>query len=174
MKRAEIKDAKAINAKASNVTLTKEQLHNTGRAYGGVRFWIGDVLVFPEWEDIETFSDMFLDRDGKEHSFPVVKIGVNNVVRNIPIGSFRRFYTGIDQFVEEYARINDFHRNLVNAQDDYEIVQLMAGKTFKIENLFDARLVAWSTDHKRIPYNKDDVKTFTTGRWPIFTIVEGE
>jgi len=172
MKKTDIKATSAVNAKASYTTLNKEQLHNTGRAFGGIRFWVGDVLVFPDWDEIETFNDVFIDQDKKEHFFPVVKIGLNDTVRCIPIGSFRRFAAGIEEYVEKYARISDFHRNLTLAQDDFELLRLFAGHTVKIERLFDARMIAWTTDRKRVPYNKDDVKTFTTMRWPEFTIVE--
>ena len=173
MKKTDIKAAEAINAKASLVTLNKDQLHNTGRAFGGIRFWIGDILIFPDWEDLETCSDSFIDADNKEHPFPVVKIGLNNVARYIPVGSFRRFAFGIDEYTERYAQTDDFHRNLVAAQDDFELLKLFAGHTFKVEKFFDARMKAKdSTTGKVIAYNKDDVKTFTTMRWPIFTKVE--
>lgn len=170
MKKEDIKGAVAINHKAGSTTLTKEQLRNTGRAFGGVRFWIGDVLIFPDWDDIETYQNSFVGRDDKEHFFPVVKIGVNTVVREVPIGSFRRHQAGIDEYVEEYAKISDLHRNIVGAQDDFELLQVLAGKTLKVSKLFDARQVAFADGHK-IPYNKDDVKTFTTQRWPVFEIL---
>lgn len=168
MKKTDIKATAAINAKASLTDLNKDQLHNTGRAYGGIRFWVGDELTFPDWDDIETFQDSFKDKDGKEHTFPVVKIGLNNVVRVVPVGSFRRFSFGIDEFVEKYAAINAFHRNLTLAQDDFELLKLFAGKTVKVKKLFDARMIALDAAKTKIPYNKDDVKTFTTQRWPVW------
>lgn len=172
MKKTDIRSSKAVNEKATYTTLTKEQLHNTGRAFGGIRFWIGDVLVFPDWDELDTQSDIFVDAEKKEHSFPVVKIGLNDTVRFIPIGSFRRFAAGIEEYVEKYAKLSEFHRNLTLAQDDFELLQLFAGHTFEIKEFFDARMIAWTPDRKRVPYNKDDVKTFTTMRWPVFTIVE--
>lgn len=173
MKKTDIRSTEAINAKASLTTLNRDQLHNTGRAFGGIRFWIGDVLLFPDWDELDTCMDSFTDTEKKDHPFPVVKIGLNDTVRFVPIGSFRRFSFGIDKYVEEYAHIDDFHRNIVAAQDDFELMKLFAGHKIKIEKFFDARMKAKDpSTGKIIAYNKDDVKTFTTMRWPIFTIVE--
>ena len=170
MKKTDIKATEAINKKASLVTLDKEALHNTGRAFGGIHFWSGDELVFPDWDDLDTCNDSFEDTDGKAHPFPVVKIGLNNVVRYIPIGSLRRFAFGIDDYTEKYAQIDAFHRSIVDAQDDFELLKLFAGNTFKVNSFFDARMKARDkVTGKIVPYNKDDVKTFTTMRWPIFT-----
>lgn len=172
MKKTDIKAAEAINAKANLTNLTKEQLHNTGRVFGGIRFWIGDTVIFPDWADLETYQDVFQDKEGKEHFFPVVKVGLNEVARIIPIGSFRRFAFGIDESVEKYAATDTFHRNLTLAQDDFELLQLFAGKTVKVRQFLDARMIALDkATGKRIPYNKDDVKTFTTQRWPIWEIL---
>ena len=173
MKKSTIKSQEAINMKANLVTISLDALRNTGRIFGGIRFRIGDIITFPDWEDLEMFQDSFIGRDKQEHTFPVVKVGFNENVRMIPIASFRRETQGIDEYIEKYTQLNPFLRAINLAADDFERMKLFAGHTVRVINLFDARNVAF-VDGNRVPYNKDDVKTFTTSRWPVFDIIDTE
>lgn len=171
MKKSTIKSQEAINMKANLATVSLDVLRNTGRAFGGIRFRIGDTITFPDWEELEMFQDSFVGRDKQEHTFPVIKVGFNDSVRVIPVASFRRETQGIDDYIEKYTAINGFLRSINMATDDYERMHLFAGHTVKVSDLFEARNVAFA-DGNRIPYNKDDVKTFTTSRWPVFEVIE--
>ena len=173
MKKNTIKSQEAINMKANLVTVNLDTLRNTGRAFGGIRFRIGDIIVFPDWEEVEMFQDSFTGRDKQEHTFPVVKVGFNDKVRLVPVASFRRETQGVDEYIEKYTAINPFLRAINMAADDYERIRLFAGHTVKVKDLFDARNVAF-VDGNRVAYNKDDVKTFTTSRWPVFEIIDEE
>ena len=172
MKKTEIKAQEAINMKANMVNLTLDALRNTGRAFGGIRFRIGDRIVFPDWNDIQVYEDSFVGRDKQEHKFPVVKVLFNDNVRVIPVASFRRETQGIDEYIEKYTSINPFLRTISMTADDFERIQAFAGKAIIVKDLFDGRNVAFDSERRRIPYNKDDVKTFTTSRWPVFEILE--
>lgn len=172
MKKTDIKAKEAINKKANMVDLTKDALRNTGRAFGGIRFRIGDKVVFPDWEDLEVYEDSFVGRDKQEHKFPVVKVAFNDIVRVIPVASFRRETQGVDEYIEKYTNLNPFLRTINMTADDFERMQAFAGKVIIVKDLFDGRNVAFDDERRRIPYNKDDVKTFTTSRWPVFEVVE--
>lgn len=173
MKKSAIKSQEAVNMKAGMVSISVDALRNTGRAFGGVKFRIGDEIVFPDWDDIDVFEDSFTSKDGKTRTFPVVKVAMNNIVRVVPVGSFRRETSGIDEYQERYYGMNPFLRSLEAAADDFDRIRMFAGHTVKVRELFEGRCIAFDKDTKdRIPYNKDDVKTFTTARWPVFEIVD--
>lgn len=174
MKKTDIKAQEAVNMKANMTSLTLDSLRNTGRAFGGVRFRIGDKIVFPDWNDLEIFQDMFVGRDKEEHTFPVVKVSFNDSIRVIPVASFRRETQGIDEFIEKYTSLNPFLRSISMASDDFDRIKAFAGKVIIVKDLFDGRNVAFDSERRRIPYNKDDVKTFTTSRWPVFEVLESE
>lgn len=173
MKKSTIKSQEAINMKANLVTVSLDVLRNTGRAFGGIRFRIGDIITFPDWDDVEMFQDSFVGKDKQEHTFPVIKVGFNESVRVIPVASFRRETQGIDEYIEKYTQLNTFLRDINLATDDFERMKLFAGHTIKVAELFEARNVAF-IDGARVPYNKDDVKTFTTSRWPVFVPIDTE
>ena len=170
MKKEDIKNGKAIGMTEGMVKVDIARLHQTGTG-AGIRFRIGDVIQFLDLEDVDIFSTTFKSKDGKEHEYELIKVAFNNRVRLIPVASFRRDRNGVDSSAEEYGKKNDLCRDLQIANDDYERISILAGKTIKVKEIYTGRNYRYD-DGKRIDYNADDVKTFNTAAWPVFEIID--
>lgn len=176
MKKSDLRSARAVNAKETLKKIeNKEALRSTGRVYGGLRFVEGNVITFDDWEYIETWTDSYTRKDGTVAEFPVVKVALGEVVRNIPISSFRRHLIGQEDSLAAYKALNPFLAALGTAQDDYELMHTCAGKVLKVVGFFSARTKAWNDARTNVlPYKADDPSTYDTDMWPIFEEVVEE
>lgn len=170
MKKEEIKATRPFGLTDGMVPVDSARLRQTGTG-GGIRFRMGDIVQFPDFQDLEIYSTTFKGRDGKEHEYELVKVAFNNKVRLIPVASFRRDKNGVDASAQEYSSKSDICRDLQMCNDDFERMTLLCGHTIKVKDIFTGRNYKYE-DNKRIDYNADDVKTFTTAAWPIFEIVD--
>lgn len=170
MKKEDVKNAKAFGMTAGMVKVDIARLHQTGTGTG-IRFRIGDVIEFPDQEDLEIYSTTFTSKDNKEHEYELIKVAFNNRVRLIPVASFRRDRNGVDSSIEEYGKKSDLCRDLQIAIDDYERISILAGKTIKVVEMFSGRNRRFDNG-KVVDYNADDVKTFNTASWPVFELVD--
>lgn len=146
------------------------KLRKTGTG-GALKFHIGDTITIPDMDQIQVYTTSFTTPDGKEREYEVVKVGFNDRVKLIPIGSFRRDRNGIDEIADAYTRKSALCRDLNLAVDDFERLSIIAGHTIVVKDIFDGRSYKYA-NNSRVPYNKDDINTFTTGAWPVFEFVD--
>lgn len=161
----------AINMTQNMVLVDMNRLHETG-INNAIQFMTGDVLEIPDTEHIQIYHTSFINKKKEEMEYDVIKVGFNGKVRVIPVASFRRDRNGIDEFRDTYATKSAICRDLRLANDDYARITAIAGKKLKVREMFDAREKRFGEDDRIIPYNKDDIKTFNTKRWPIFDEIE--
>lgn len=166
MKKEDIKSAQPLGLTEGMVLCDTARLRKTGLG-SGIKFHVGDVITFPDLADLQIYSTTFTSRDGKEREYELVKVAFNDRVKLIPVASFRRDKNGIDTYADEYSRRSDLCRDLQMANDDYERISILAGHTIRVKEVFDARNYKYENG-QRVPYNKDDVHTFTTSSWPVF------
>lgn len=167
MKKSEIKGIAPLGLVDGMVKCDLAKLRKTGTG-NGLKFHVGDIILFPDLEELEIYSTSFTGKDGNDHEYELIKVAFNNRVKLIPIASFRRDRNGIDEIADEYSRKSDLCRDLQMANDDYERISILAGKTVIVKEVFPGR--NYKYDGGRVPYNKDDVNTFTTSTWPVFVI----
>lgn len=167
MKKSDIKGTTPLGLVEGMVECDIQKLRKTGLGTG-LKFHVGDVIEFPDLEDIQIYSTTFLTKDKEERTYELIKVAFNGRVRLIPVASFRRDKNGVDEIADEYSRKSDLCRDLQMANDDFERISVLAGKTISVREVFPGR--NYKYDGGRIPYNKDDVNTFTTSSWPVFVI----
>ena len=171
MKKEDIKSAKPLGLTEGMVVCEVAKLRKTGTGVG-IKFHVGDKIQFPPIEDLEVYSTSFTGRDGKEREYELVKVAFNEKVRLIPVASFRRDRNGVDEVADEYSRQSELCRDLQMANDDFERISMLAGHTVIVKNIFGTGRNYKYVEGTRVPYNKDDVNTFTTAAWPIFEFVD--
>lgn len=168
MKSSEIKAQQPLGLVEGMVVCDLAKLRKTGVG-SGVKFHVGDVIEIPVMEDIQIYSTRFTSKkDGIEREYELIKVGFNGRVKLIPVASFRRDKNGVDEVADEYSRRSDICRELQMANDDYERVAILAGKTIKVVDVFPGR--NYKFDEGRVPYNKDNVDSYTTSSWPVFEL----
>lgn len=173
MKKDDIKGIEAVNMKSTLTPVSSEQLKSSGKPFGGINFWVNDTITFPNWENVEIFMDSFEDRNKVTRQFPVIKVALNGKVRVIPVGSFRRHMSGVQESIEAYGSTDSFHRDIVLAQSDWELMQIFAGKTVRVRDKFDAKTIKFEGNN-RVAYNRDNASTYNTAKWPLFEVIEDE
>lgn len=169
MKSSEIKAQQPIGMTEGMVLCDIAKLRTTGLG-SGIKFHIGDVITIPELQDIQVYSRSFTSkRDNKVYDYEVIKVAFNDRVRTISVASFRRDKNGVDEIADEYSRKSAICRELQMANDDYERVATLAGKTVKVVDVFPGRNYKFDSNG-RVPYNKDNVDSYTTSSWPVFEV----
>lgn len=168
MKKSDIKGTAPLGLVEGMVECDLQKLRKTGLGTG-LKFHIGDVILFPDLEELQIYSTSFTTRSGEQRDYELVKVAFNGRVRLIPVASFRRDKNGVDEIADEYSRKSDLCRDLQMANDDYERICILAGKTVTVREVFPGRNYKYGDDG-RIPYNKDDTSTFTTSSWPVFVL----
>ena len=169
MKSSDIKGQTPIGMVEGMVQCDIAKLRKTGVG-SGIKFHIGDVIDIPDLQDIQIYTTTFTSKkDNKEREYELIKVGFNGKVKLIPVASFRRDKNGVDDVADEYSRQSDVCRELQMANDDYERVAILAGKSVKVTNVFPGRNYKFD-ENGRIPYNKDNVDSYSTSSWPIFVL----
>lgn len=166
MKKSDIKGTTPLGLVEGMVQCDIAKLRKTGTG-NGLKFHIGDVIEFPDLEDIQIYSTSFTTKSGDERTYELVKVAFNGRVRLIPVASFRRDRNGIDEIADKYSRESDLCRDLQMANDDYERISVLAGRKIYVKDVFPGRNYKYDGG-TRMPYNKDDTNTFTTSSWPVF------
>ena len=166
MKKSEIKGTQPLGLVEGMVQCDLAKLRKTGTG-NGLKFHIGDVIEFPDLEDIQIYSTSFTAKDGQQRDYELIKVAFNGRVRLIPVASFRRDRNGVDDVADAYSRESELCRDLQMANDDYERISILAGKTVMVKHVFSGRNYKYDGGN-RVPYNKDDTSTFTTSAWPVF------
>ena len=168
MKSSEIKGQTPIGLVEGMVVCELAKLRKTGVG-SGVKFHVGDVIEIPVMEDIQIYSTTFTSKkDGVEREYELIKVAFNDRVKLNPVASFRRDKNGVEEIADEYSRKSNICRELQMANDDYERVAILSGKTIEVVDIFPGR--NYKFNDGRVPYNKDDVDSYTTSSWPVFEL----
>ena len=169
MKKEDIVSAKPLGLSEGMTRCDASKLRKTGTG-GGIKFHEGDVIDFPNFEQLEIYTTSFTSKSGEQHDYELIKVSFNDRVRLIPVASYRRDKNGVEEVADEYSRESDLVRDL---QLCYERISILAGRSVKVKKLFDkGRTYKYDDSRQRIPYNKDDTSTFETKAWPIFVFVD--
>ena len=170
MKSSEIKGQTPLGLVEGMVVCDLAKLRKTGVG-SGVKFHIGDIIEIPVLEDIQVYTTSFTSKKDKvEREYELIKVAFNGRVKLIPVASFRRDKNGVDEVADEYSQRSEICRELQMANDDYERIALLAGKTIKVTDVFPGRNYKFGDDG-RIPYNKDNVDSYSTSSWPVFIVL---
>lgn len=166
MKKSDIKGTAPLGLVDGMTECPIEKLRKTGLG-NGLKFHVGDVIEFPDLEDIQIYTTSFKTKDNVEREYELIKVGFCGRVRLIPVASFRRDRDGVEEVADEYSRKSQLCRDLQMSNDDFERISILAGKTVIVKEIFPGRNHQYA-DGSRVPYNKDDIKTFTSRSWPVF------
>lgn len=166
MKKSDIKGATPYGLTDGMEVCPIEKLRKTGLG-NGLKFHVGDTIEFPDLDDIQIYTTSFVTKSKEEREYELVKVCFCGRVRLIPIASFRRDRDGIEEVADEYSRKTSLCRDLQMANDDYERISILAGKTIVVRENFPGRNHQYA-DGARVAYNKDDINTFITRNWPVF------
>lgn len=162
MKTENLKAVAAVN-KISNAVSIKniDELKNTGKAYGGFNFIVGDVITFPEEFCEECFAKtVFNNRD-----VPYIKVFVNETPIWVTVKSFARDM--VDNWREVY-KDHKINYDLKNVNDDSErVALLMQLHQIKVTATVQARSVAFHDN--KIKYDENGQACTRLRTYSIFS-----
>lgn len=167
MKKSDIKDLKPINMSEGIKYVSIEKLHESGKTVG-FKFTEGDEVIIPDMDEIQIAPDSFKNKAGEVVTYLKIKVGLNDICKLIPVAAFRQNKDAVEQFDADYCSQCEIARLLRTATDDFERMQILAGKTLKVVNLFHGRNKKYG-----IAYDPEDRTSYSVLDWPIFKVVMG-